>query len=163
MSPAVSDTRQRRLPSSASARLRAGLAREHRRRPFGPDDVRGAARRALAVAEEVGLRGHIARGGLDLGGAELDHVWAVVEAHVVDVTLPVLSRDFVGLLRGYVAGDNTRMTSWMRRLGATSSAESSDVTFDLATDLAPLPDGFRREVEQLHQAAREQGVSLRAP
>lgn len=105
MPPAVSDTRQRRLPSSASARLRAGLAREHRRRPFGPDDVRGAARRALAVAEEVGLRGHIARGGLDLGGAELDHVWAVVEAHVVDVTLPVLSRDFVGLLRGYVAGD----------------------------------------------------------
>ncbi len=97
--------RQRRLPAASAARLRAGLAREHRRRPFGPGDVRDAARRALAVAEEVGLRGHIARGGLDVGGAELDHVWAVVDAHVVDVTLPVLSRDFVGLLRGYVAGD----------------------------------------------------------
>lgn len=59
----------------------------------------------LVVAEELGLDGHIARGGLDLGGAELDHVWAVVEAHVVDVSLPVLSEPFRGLLRGYVAGD----------------------------------------------------------
>lgn len=97
--------RQRRLPSAAAARLRAGLDREHRRRPFGPDDVREAARRALAVAEELGLHGHIARGGLDLGGVELDHVWAVVEAHVVDVTLPVLATDFVRVLRCYVAGD----------------------------------------------------------
>lgn len=97
--------RQRRLPSAAAARLRAGLDREHRRRPFGPDDVRGAARRTLAVAEDVGLHGHIARGGLDLGGVELDHLWVVVESHVVDVTLPVLATDFVRVLRGYVAGD----------------------------------------------------------
>lgn len=97
--------RQRRLPAATAARLRAGLAREHRRRPFGPHDVREAARRVLVVAEEVGLRGHIARGGLDVGGAELDHVWAVVDAHVVDVTLPVLARDFLAVLRGYVAGD----------------------------------------------------------
>ena len=97
--------RQRRLPAATAARLRAGLAREHRRRPFGPHDVRDAARRVLAVAEDVGLDGHIARGGLDLGGAELDHVWAVVDAHVVDVSLPVLARDFVVVLRGYVAGD----------------------------------------------------------
>lgn len=99
---------RRRLPTADAARLRASLVREHRRRPFGPDDVREAARRALAVAEDLGLRGHIARGGLDLGGAELDHVWAVVDAHVVDVTLPVLARDFVTLLRGYVAGDVAR-------------------------------------------------------
>ncbi len=99
---------QRRLPAASAARLRASLVREHRRRPFGPDDVREAARRALAVAEDLGLTGHIARGGLDLGGAELDHVWAVVEAHVVDVTLPVLARDFVAILRGYVAGDVAR-------------------------------------------------------
>lgn len=97
--------RQRRLPTAAAARLRAGLAREHHRRPFGPQDVRDAARRVLALAEELGLSGHIARGGLDVGGAELDHLWAVVDAHVVDVAMPVLSRDFVGLLRGYVAGD----------------------------------------------------------
>lgn len=99
---------RRRLPTAAAARLRAGLVREHRRRPFGPDDVREAARRALSVAEDLGLHGHIARGGLDLGGAELDHVWAVVEAHVVDVTLPVLARDFVTVLRRYVAGDVPR-------------------------------------------------------
>ena len=97
--------RQRRLPAATEARLRAGLAREHRRRPFGPADVRESARRALAVAEAAGLHGHIARGGLDVGGAELDHVWAVVEAHVVDVSLPVVSRQFVAVLRGYVAGD----------------------------------------------------------
>lgn len=95
----------RRLPAAAAARLRAGLAREHRRRPFGPQDVREAARRVLAVAEDLGHTGHIVRGGLDVGGAELDHLWAVVDAHVVDVALPVLSRDFVMLLRGYVAGD----------------------------------------------------------
>lgn len=99
---------QRRLPAASAARLRASLVREHRRRPFGPDDVREAARRTLAVAEDLGLTGHIARGGLDLGGAELDHVWAVVEAHVVDVTLPMLARDFVTVLRGYVAGDVAR-------------------------------------------------------
>lgn len=99
---------QRRLPAASAAQLRAGLLREHRRRPFGPEDVREAAHRALAVAEDLGLAGHIARGGLDLGGAELDHVWAVVDAHVVDVTLPVLARDFIGVLRGYVAGDVPR-------------------------------------------------------
>lgn len=98
-------SRQRRLPAAAAARLRAELAREHRRRPFGPQDVREAARRVLGLAEDLGLEGHIARGGLDLGGAELDHVWAVVDAHVVDVTLPVLALDFVAVLRGYVAGD----------------------------------------------------------
>lgn len=96
---------QRRLPVAAAARLRAGLDREHRRRPFGPQDVREAARRVLALAEDLGLPGHIARGGLDMGGAELDHVWAVVDAHVVDIALPVLSVDFVGVLRGFVAGD----------------------------------------------------------
>lgn len=105
MPPVARNPHQPRLPAAAAARLRAGLAREHRRRPFGPHDVRDAARRALAVAEDLGLDGHIARGGLDLGGAELDHLWAVVDAHVVDVTLPVLSRDFVALLRAYVAGD----------------------------------------------------------
>ena len=97
--------RQRRLPSATAARLRAGLVREHRRRPVGPADVRDAARRVLVVAEQVGLQGPVARGGLDVGGAELDHVWAVVDAHVVDVSLPVLARDFVVVLRGYVAGD----------------------------------------------------------
>lgn len=100
--------RQRRLPAAQAARLRAGLDREHRRRPFGLDDVRGAARRVLVVADALGLRGHIARGGLDLGGAELDHLWVVVDAHVVDVTLPVQARPFVVLLRGYVAGDVER-------------------------------------------------------
>lgn len=95
----------RRFPSEPGSRLRAGLAREHRRDPFRPGDVRDAARRALAVAESLGLPGHLARGGLDVGGAELDHVWAVVSDRVVDVTLPVLARDFLVLLRGFVAGD----------------------------------------------------------
>jgi hypothetical protein len=95
----------RRLPAADAARLRARLSREHHRRPFGPHDVRDGARRVLALAEDLGLQGHIARGGLDVGGAELDHVWAVVDAHVVDVAMPLLARDFVAVLRRYVAGD----------------------------------------------------------
>lgn len=106
--PTSQGRRVRRLPVVAAARLRAGLDREHRQRPFGPHDVREAARRVLAVAEDLGLRGHIVRGGLDVGGAELDHVWAVVDRHVVDVALPVQAQAFLVTLREYVAGDVDR-------------------------------------------------------
>lgn len=96
---------QRRLSRTTGPRLRALLAAEHRRVPFSPSDPRDAARRVLRVAEDLGLDGHIARGGLDLGGAELEHLWAVVERRVVDVVLPVRATRFVTMLRGYVAGD----------------------------------------------------------
>lgn len=95
----------RRLPAAAEPRLRAALAREHGRAPFGPRDVRDAARRVAAVAIGCGFRSEIARGGLDVGGAELDHLWALVDGVVVDVTLPLWSDRFTATLRAYIAGD----------------------------------------------------------
>lgn len=100
----------RRFPADAGARLRAALAAEHRRHPFSPDDPRDAARRVLGAAEELGLHGHIERGGVDVGGAELDHLWTVVERRIVDVVLPLRAERFVSLVRGYVAGDIDPMT-----------------------------------------------------
>jgi hypothetical protein len=93
------------LPVPAGPRLRSALAREHAREPFTPRDVRSAAGRVRGVAGELGYEVEIVRGGVDVGGAELDHVWAVVAGHVVDLTLPLRSEAFAVLLRAYVAGD----------------------------------------------------------
>ncbi|MEM1054464.1 MAG: GNAT family N-acetyltransferase [Bacteroidota bacterium] len=68
----------------------------------------------------------------------------------------------IDTLRGYVAADNVRMTRWMRRLGATAHADASEITFDLPTDLARLSDALRREVHQIREAARKQGIPLHA-
>lgn len=95
----------RRFDERSGSRLVSGLAHEHARRPFRPRDVREAARRVVQVARELELEAHVVRGGLDLGGAELDHVWAVVDDRVVDVALPVNSDVFVHALRAFVAGD----------------------------------------------------------
>lgn len=93
------------FPPATASRLRALLARAHADRPFGPRDVREAARRTADVARGLTLDAVVVRGGLDVGGAELDHVWTVVEGRVVDVSLPVASEAFVAALRAYVAGD----------------------------------------------------------
>lgn len=93
------------LPSPTGPRLRSALAREHGREPFTPRDVRGAARRVRTVAAALGYEAEVIRGGVDVGGAELDHVWTVVADHVIDVTLPLRSELFAGILRPYVAGD----------------------------------------------------------
>lgn len=95
----------RTFDHEGGSRLRSGLAHEHARRPFRPRDVRDAARRVVQVARDHGMQAQVVRGGLDLTGAELDHVWAVVEDRVVDVALPVNSEVFVQSLRAFVAGD----------------------------------------------------------
>lgn len=92
------------FPAEVSARLRARLAWSHADRPFAPTDVRDAAGRAAVVARDLGLDAVLVRGGVDLGGAELDHLWAVVEGRVVDVALPLRSEAFAGAVRDYVAG-----------------------------------------------------------
>lgn len=94
-----------RFDSPSGPRLRSGLAQEHARAPFRPRDVRDAARRVVEVAQSLGFEAQVVRGGLDLGGAELDHVWAVVEDRVVDAALPVNSEAFASALRAFVAGD----------------------------------------------------------
>lgn len=64
-----------------------------------------AAATVATVATDLGMRAVVVRGGVDVGGAELDHVWAVVEDRVVDVALPLRSEAFVRSLRAYIAGD----------------------------------------------------------
>ena len=93
------------FPSPTGPRLRAALAQAHGREPFRPNAVRPAAQRVLEIAHSLGLDAFVVRGGLDVGGAELDHVWAVVDGRVVDVTMPVISEVFGEALRAYVAGD----------------------------------------------------------
>lgn len=88
-----------------AGRLRAALAAEHARWPFTPGDARGGVGRVRHVAERLGLDATVVRGGLDVGGAELDHIWTVVEQRVVDPSLPVHSDSFVAVLRAFVAGD----------------------------------------------------------
>lgn len=93
------------FPTPTGPRFRAALVRAHGREPFRPRDVRGAARRVASIAERFGFEACVVRGGLDVGGAELDHVWTVVDGRVVDVAMPVISEAFGQLLRAYVAGD----------------------------------------------------------
>lgn len=97
--------RAQRLPAPQGPTLRSVLAREHARQPFTPADVRDAARRVAELAAAQGLEAVVVRGGLDLGGAELDHVWVAVEERVVDVALPVRSEAFRRLLRAFVWGE----------------------------------------------------------
>lgn len=93
------------LPVPTGPRLRSALAREHAREPFTPRDARSAVARVKEEADRLGAEVDVVRGGVDVGGAELDHVWAVVAGHVVDVTLPLRSDVFADVLRAYVAGD----------------------------------------------------------
>ncbi len=93
------------MPASLRSALGAALDEAHRDTPFLPDDVRDAARRVVEVARSLGLRPTVLRGGVDLGGAELDHVFVVVEDRVVDVAMPMQHRGFVLAARAWVAGD----------------------------------------------------------
>lgn len=93
------------LPREAAGTLRTRLAAAHREQPFSALDPRRAARRAATIAEELGLRPTIFRGGLDLEGSEVDHVWVDLEGRVIDLAFPLFVPDFVTLLRRYVAGD----------------------------------------------------------
>jgi hypothetical protein len=100
------------LPQDVAARLVPRLATAHRRAPFSPLDPRDAARRVAAICADAGLSCTVIRGGVDLAGVEVDHVWLAVApavagtgAWVVDAAFPLFAADFVDVLRGYVAGD----------------------------------------------------------
>ena len=100
-------TRYASLPFAAGVHdeLRELLDTEHRTRPFRLCDPRDAARRVDRLLRERGMRTVFVRGALDLGGAELDHVWTVADGHVVDVAVPCADPSFLPVLRAYVAGD----------------------------------------------------------
>lgn len=116
--------RSRQLPGPLERAVRTQLRRAHAARPFSPLDAREAARRAAQICDVVGLRATVYRGGLDLLGVEVDHVWLAVAptadpadpaedgpvgrdapASVVDAAFPLFSAPFVWALRGFVAGD----------------------------------------------------------
>lgn len=96
------------FPAPVREQLTGTLAALHADDPFGPGDVRGAARRVVGVAEGLGLDAVIVRGEVDVGGAGVDHVFVVVDDRVVDVTLPVKAHSFVRAVRAWVAGDIER-------------------------------------------------------
>lgn len=95
------------------SRLRRRLEAEHRRQPFVASDARGATDRARRVLADLPVTAVTFRGGVQLRGAEVDHVWLAVsvgddEPWVLDVAFPLFAADFVSLLPRYVAGDIPR-------------------------------------------------------
>ena len=91
-------------PATESAVLHA-LRDAHADQPFLPTDARGAAHRVAGIAADLGLEARVLRGSLELCGAELDHLFAVVDDHVLDAAMPVNDDRFVELVRAWVAGD----------------------------------------------------------
>lgn len=104
--------RSRPLPTEVDAAVRELLAAAHADEPFSPLDARSAARRAARVVTGLGLSATLYRGGLDLCGVEVDHVWlgASADGHpfVVDAAFPLFSEVFVDVLRWFVCGDSSR-------------------------------------------------------
>lgn len=95
----------RRLPGDQERALLLALADAHAAVPFSSVDARSTVRRVAEVSGRLGLSTRVFRGGLDLRGAEADHVWVSVDGVVVDAAFPVLAEDFVDVLRQYVAGE----------------------------------------------------------
>src|SRR5688572_3124008 len=95
----------RPLPGAVSPPLRRRLEDAHGSHPFSAEDPREAARRAVDIAEELGLEVTVYRGALDLAGAEVDHVWVNLDGHVIDVAFPLFVPTFVDSLRRYVIGE----------------------------------------------------------
>lgn len=93
------------FPDPLGARLRDALAVAHHDEPFSALDVRATARRVVDLGQQLELEPEVVRGRVDLGGAELDHVFVVVDGRVVDVALPLAAAEFTALVRAYVAGD----------------------------------------------------------
>jgi hypothetical protein len=95
----------RDLPQPGGHALRTLLAREHELEPFSPVRPRATARRVGALASGVGLAARLYRGGVDLNGVEVDHVWLGVDDTVIDVAFPLFMPAFRSLLPRFVAGE----------------------------------------------------------
>lgn len=95
----------RPLSPPEGPRLREALSEEEDRGRFSPQDPPECVQRVSRVAEELGLEVETVHGLLDVGGAELEHLWTLVHGWVVDVCLPVHSDRFLRHLTAFVAGD----------------------------------------------------------
>lgn len=136
-----------------SAEVRERLAVEHRRRPFMASDARDAARRASHVLADVGVVTVVFRGGLQLRGTEVDHLWLAVSTSdadgtwVLDVAFPLFAADFVALLPRYVVGEIER-----HELDAVGRAATLDQRV-----LGHLPPSVRYCGEPVWSARHETG------
>jgi hypothetical protein len=83
----------------------AALVAAHAEHPFTPTEPRDAARRVVELASRLGVEATVFRGGLDVGAAEVDHVWAVLDGRVVDPSFPLRAPSFLACVRAFVAGD----------------------------------------------------------
>ncbi|HVM12952.1 MAG TPA: hypothetical protein VM287_01295 [Egibacteraceae bacterium] len=95
------------LPAKLDGPLRRRLAAAHRVEPLSAIDPRATVERVAAVARDLELAVTIYRGGLDLRGSEVDHVWLDISGRVVDAAFPLFAEEFVEVLRRFVAGDAT--------------------------------------------------------
>lgn len=95
----------RSLPAAVARPLAERVHDAHLREPFDALDPRGCIRRVGRMLDELGVHAVVYRGGLDLRGSELDHIWLAVAGRVVDVAFPLFVDEFVATLRRYVAGD----------------------------------------------------------
>ncbi|HSK89829.1 MAG TPA: hypothetical protein VK875_00815 [Euzebyales bacterium] len=93
------------LPDPGGMTLRRLLHRAHEQDPFSPLRPRAAARRVGALASEIGLAAHLYRGGVELMGAEVDHVWLALDDLVIDLAFPLFAPSFRALLPRFVAGE----------------------------------------------------------
>lgn len=92
------------LPQELDVELRRRLVAAHQEEPLAVD-ARRTVRRVAALAAELGIPVTVYRGGLDLRGSEVDHVWLDVGGRVVDAAFPLFVDRFVEVLRRFVAGD----------------------------------------------------------
>lgn len=113
--------RSRPLPAHVADDLIARLRADHEVQPFSALDPRQSVRRVAAIAAEIGADATVYRGGLDLRGSEVDHVWLEVTGCVVDVAYPLFVGEFVEALREYVAGDGD--SAVLDAIAATSLVE----------------------------------------
>lgn len=97
----------RPLPVDFDTALRGRLADLHRADPLSAIDARATVRRVAEIATTLGFTATVYRGGLDLPGSEVDHVWLDVDGRVVDAAFPLFVDAFVDVLRRFVAGDAT--------------------------------------------------------
>ena len=95
----------RDLPQPGGHALRALVAQAHEQEPFSPIRPRVAARRVGALATGVGLAARLYRGGVELDGVEVDHVWLAVDDIVIDLAFPLFAPAFRSLLPRFVAGE----------------------------------------------------------
>jgi hypothetical protein len=108
MSATVFESRP--LPGGLAAQLRERLVAAHGEEPLSSVDPRGTIRRVAAVLSDLGCATVMYRGGLDLRGIEVDHVWLATgpgpdAPFVIDAAYPLFAEAFVRTLRRFVAGE----------------------------------------------------------